>query len=563
MTTQLANLLNQCINCLQSDDDTSAEQSLNQAIQLDPTNTDVLHFFGIIESKRRKFDSALVYFQKALKTAPHSVFINNNIGKALIELKRYNEALIFFDRAIAIDPNNFEAYCNKGHTLQSLQRYEDALIAYDKAIFIDPHNTEAYCKMGSVLQDLNRFEEAIAQFDQALRLKPDYCEAYNSKGAAHFELLQYDEALIACDKAIAINTHYPQIYLNKSVTLQALKQYSEALKNLHKAIEIDADCADAHFNAGILYLKLGQFQSGWVGWEWRWSTSNFDSLRYVTAKPVWSGEKTEQRVLVWPEQGIGDQILYSSMFKELGLLSSKVIVSIEARLLSICRRSFPNLDFVDSRIPISDVAYDLQISMGSLMKHLRLNEDSFRNPSFPYLTDDKQRTASIRDYLDSMKSNKLVCGLSWRTLNMPVGKHRSIPLDKLTPLLNLDQYGFINLQHGMIAPDLKLLQDQVAKKIHQFPDIDLFNDLEGILSLIQACDLIVTCDNSVVHMAGALNKKTILIAPFETGKFWYWHEVGGSSLCYPSVKVFSQHRQGSWDEVIEQVKLYLEDSVSK
>lgn len=559
MISHLSHLLNQCIKLLQANDDHSAELLLAQAIKLDPYNVDTLHFFGIIEVRRKKFDSALLYFQKALKVSPNHVYANSNVGNVLLELKRYNEALIYFERVIAFDPNYVDAYCNKGNALQALGRYEEALAAYEKTISIDPKYAEAFYGKGSILHELGHFEDALKQFDCALKLIPDYCEAYNAKGAAHFELLQYEEALIACDKAIAINPCYAQVYLNKSLTLQALRKYSEALKNLHKATEINPDFADAHFMAGILYLKQGQYRSGWEGWEWRWLIASLNSVKYPSTKPFWEGQKTEQRILVWSEQGIGDQILYGSLLNEVSLLSPKIIVSLEPRLLSIYRRSFPNIEFVNSSMPLADDAYDLQIAMGSLMKYLRLNEKNFRNPSFPYLTDDKEKTVSIRNSLDSINPNKLICGLSWRTLNLPAGKHRCIPLDKLTPVLNLDKYVLINLQHGNIAPDLKLLQDEVSRKIHQIPGINLFDDLEGALSLIQSCDLIVTCDNSVAHMAGALNKRVILIVPYEIGRFWYWYGTSEGSLCYPSVEVFSQAKQGSWDEVIEEVKSYMQN----
>lgn len=558
MNPKILSLLDQSMSLLQANDDYSAELLLNQIIKLEPNNADALHFLGIIEVKRKKFDSALLYFQKVLKVSPHHVYANSNVGNVLIELKRYNEALIYFDRVIAIDPDYVDAYCNKGNALKALGRYEDALTSYDKAIANDSKHVEAFYNKGSVLHELGHFEDALRQFNIALGIEPDNCEVYSSKGAAHHELLQYEEALIACDKAIAINSKYAQVYLNKCVTLQALRRYPEALENLNKAIEVDGDYADAHFIAGILQLKMGQFQSGWDGWEWRWLSSNFNSVKYLTSKPEWNGQKTQQRVMVWPEQGIGDQVLYSSMFHEVDALCQKVIVPIEARLLPIFRRSFPNLEFVDSRIPISADAYDLQIPMGSLMRCLRLSKDCFLKAKFPYLLDDKERTAFIRGSYKQEAPNKIVCGLSWRTSNPLVAKYRSIPLNKMASLLNLEQYQFINLQYGNIVPDLQCLPDKDAHKIQQISGVNLFDDLEGVLSLIQTCDLIVTCDNYVVHMAGALNKRVILIVPYEIGRFWYWSEMGAGSLCYPSVEIFSQTKQGSWDEVIEQVKSYMQ-----
>lgn len=558
MTPQLAFLLNQCVISLQANNDHSAELFLKQAIKLAPKNPDVLRFFGIIEAKREKFDSALEYFQKALKEAPKNVFVNSNIGNVLLELKRYDDALKAYDKAISLDPNYAEAYSNKANVLQALERYDEALFAYDKAIAIDPNYAQAYSNKGNTLQELKRYEDAIICFDRALTLNPDYFEAYCNKGVALYELLRYTDALIAYDKALSIDPNYAQAHYNKGVTLQALKLYKEALDSHLRAIDINAEYADAHLALGILHLRMNDFASGWEEHEWRWNASNSNSAQFLTSKPLWDGQKTEKRILVWPEQGVGDKILYSSMFEEVSQLSPKVIVLTDGRLISIYKRSFPDLEFVDEKKAISENDYDLQVPMGGLMKLLRPSVQSFKAVNFPYLIDDQQKTESLKRSLEPLRTGQGICGISWRSSNKKVGDHKSIPLHKLSPLLNLEKFEFINLQYDDITQDLKDLEGRLVKKIHQIPDVDLRDDLDGVLSIIQACDFIITCSNSVAHMAGALNKKTILILPYEAGKFWYWHEDDGVSLCYPSVRVFSQSKQGSWDEVISQVAAYID-----
>ena len=558
MTPQLAFLLNQSVLSLQSNNDHSAELFLKQAIKLAPKNPDVLRFFGIIEARREKFDSALAYFQKALKEAPKNVFVNSNIGNVLLELKRYEEALKAYDKAISLDPNYAEAHNNKANALQALERYDEALISYDKAIAIDPNYAQAYSNKGNTLHELKRYEDAIIYFDRALGLRPDYFEAYCNKGVTLYELLRYNDALMVYDKALSIEPNYAQAQYNKGVALQALKSYEEAVSCHLRAIDINADYADAHLALGILQLRVNDFASGWEEHEWRWKASNSNSAEYQTSKPLWDGRKTDKRILVWPEQGVGDKILYSSMFKEIGILSEKVIVSIDSRLIPIYKRSFPNLGFVDEKKSIPESDYDLQIPMGGLMKLLRPSIQSFKAVNFPYLIDDQQKTESLRGSFERPRAGQKICGISWRSSNKKVGDHKSIPLPKLSTLLNLDKFEFINLQYGDTTQDFKDLDNRSVQKIHQIPDVDLHDDLDGTLSLIQACDLIVTCSNSIAHMSGALNKKTILILPFEAGKFWYWSEADGRSLCYPSVEIFSQSEQGDWDVVVEQVKIYME-----
>ena len=90
-------------------------------------------------------------------------------------------------------------------------------------------------------------------------------------------------------------------------------------------------------------------------------------------------------------------------------------------------------------------------------------------------------------------------------------------------------------------------------QVHHFPDIDLFDDLDSVLSLVNACDVVLSSSNTIAHLAGALGKRTILIVPYETGKFWYWHEINHHSLWYPSIRVFTQKKQGDWSDVMSEV----------
>ena len=526
MTPQLAFLLSQCVNCLQSNNDHSAELFLKQAIKLAPNNPDVLRFFGIIEAKKQNFDIALSYFQKALKEAPKNVFVNSNIGNVLFELERYEEALIAYDKAISLDAEYAEAYNNKGNALQKLERYEEALSAYHQAISIIPDYAEAYCNKGIALHGLNSYQEALMAYDKTISINPNYAEAYSSKSKA----------------------------------LQAIGRYGDALDAIKMATHIRPDYRSAHLDTAFLYFKQFDFVAGWDEYEWRWLAKKANYPNHISSKPIWDGKKTSERILILPEQGVGDKILFSSVFEGLKDFSPKVMVSTDARLLAIYRRSFPSLEFVDEKITALEGEHDLHLPVGSLFKYFRTDVESFGRSKFPYLQDDQDLTASLRVTLSQQmnEDRRINCGIAWRSANKEIGVHKTITISKLAPILALEKFKFVNLQYGDVSADFKALEEGVSQKIHRIPGVDLFDDLDGVLSLIQACDLILTCSNSVAHMAGALNKKTILMLPFDAGKFWYWHAVGGQSLCYPSIKLFSQSRQGSWDEVIEQVKAYME-----
>jgi ADP-heptose:LPS heptosyltransferase len=101
------------------------------------------------------------------------------------------------------------------------------------------------------------------------------------------------------------------------------------------------------------------------------------------------------------------------------------------------------------------------------------------------------------------------------------------------------------------------MQD-LGREILSLDEIDLFEDVDGALSIISACNIVVTSSNSTAHLAGALGKETLLIVPYSVGRFWYWHAINGKSIWYPSVTVFEQEHQGDWSAPVKAVKQYLE-----
>jgi ADP-heptose:LPS heptosyltransferase len=117
---------------------------------------------------------------------------------------------------------------------------------------------------------------------------------------------------------------------------------------------------------------------------------------------------------------------------------------------------------------------------------------------------------------------------------------------------------FVNLQYGDVANSLLQVKEELGREIINLDEIDLFNDVDGALSIIAACDIVVTSSNTTAHLAGALGKETLLLVPYSVGKFWYWHAIDGKSIWYPSVTVCEQQLQDDWSSPVNAVKQYLE-----
>lgn len=146
-----------------------------------------------------------------------------------------------------------------------------------------------------------------------------------------------------------------------------------------------------------------------------------------------------------------------------------------------------------------------------------------------------------------------------KVIILQLAEKKSVDLEEMNPLLILKQeIDFINLQHGDTEKELEFIRKSFDVNIISAPSIDLFTDLDGLASLISVCDIVVTTSNSIAHFSGALGKEALLLLPYSDGKFWYWHDIDGVSLWYPSIKVFKQENPGDWSTPIQKAKAYME-----
>jgi hypothetical protein len=331
-------------------------------------------------------------------------------------------------------------------------------------------------------------------------------------------------------------------------------RYDEALLVSEQSVLSKPYFPEALWNKSILCFVLGNYEEGWQLFHYRWNGSKTDSIPLESSRPDWDGvDLRHKRVYVWAEQGVGDNVLYSAMLKNLEALQGTWVVACDHRLIPIFERSFPSIRFVDKLIGLPEDEYDQQIPIGDLGKWFRLKVDDFDSTRHGYLIPDPVKVAHWRSTLKQRTG--LIVGLSWRSANKAVGAHKSINLHMLADLLALENVTFVNLQYDHVDAELESLPSTVKEKILQPGQLDTLNDLDNLLAVIEACDVIVTVSNTTAHLSGSVHKKTLLMLPFSQGKFWYWqpHPTKKGSLWYESTDLLTQNQPNQWTAVLEAV----------
>jgi hypothetical protein len=259
---------------------------------------------------------------------------------------------------------------------------------------------------------------------------------------------------------------------------------------------------------------------------------------------------------LWAEQGIGDEIFYFGMLKNFSDTDARVTVSADTRLHALFKRSMPELEFVD-RKEIDNIcdenAFDFQAPIGDIGQLFSVDKSLMLKIPKPFFQINQSRCGDIKNK-NLFLSGKFVCGISWKSTNKDIGITKSLNLIDLSPLLSIENVVFVSLQYGSTADEIEFVEKNIGIKIHTIDGLDIFNDIDGLVSLISLCDLVVTTSNITAHLTGAIGKKGLVLMPFSKGKIWYWHSGVGPSLWYPSLELVSQSQMNDWTDPINKCK---------
>ena len=109
--------------------------------------------------------------------------------------------------------------------------------------------------------------------------------------------------------------------------------------------------------------------------------------------------------------------------------------------------------------------------------------------------------------------------------------------------------------------EIEFIEKSIGKRIHTVDGLDIYNDIDGLVALIDKCDFVVTTSNVTAHLTGSIGKKGIVLLPFSKGKIWYWHSGIGQSLWYPSLELVSQIHMNDWTDPIQKCKKWILDQI--
>jgi tetratricopeptide (TPR) repeat protein len=554
----------------------TAVELIRKAIAINPNEPHYHSNLGTVLQAQGKLDQALACFEQALTLKPDLAEVHSNFGNILLTQGKLDEAATRQERAIALKPDCAEAYFNLGNVrkaqgnfdvavdcyMQALAlkpvlvaaetnlgsvlytqgKLDEAEAALERALSLRPDHPEAHSNLGSVLQARNKLDEAVACYERALALKPDRPEVLSNLGTALHALDQLDDAVACYERALAVNPDFAEAHHNLGCVLFSLARVDEALARHSKALALQPDYPQARFAESLAQLCKGDFAGGWHNYESRWHTKDHDTPRRAYTQPLWTGEKlTSGRLLIWGEQGIGDEIMFAGLIPDVMRSGNRCILDSIARLKPLFARSFPDVEVISGHQPGDNPELDIAAHSpsGSLPRLFRLSHAAFAATTSPYLIADPEKRHRFRArYSDGRR----LVGLAWHTNNRKTGRGRSVDLSLFAPLLARPDIRWISLQYG---------DHQAFEPIFIDRSVDQLKDMDDFAAQIAALDLVITIDNSTAHLAGALGVPVWLLLPFAAD--WRWLDAGDRSPWYPTMHLFRQPKLRDWQSVIEKV----------
>ena len=489
---------------------------------------------------------------------------------------------------------------------EKLQEAENLLL---QMINKQPDNWMAIFMLAGIYLHTDKNGLAIVMLKHANTIQPGVAEIYNNIGTAFRKENKYPEAEEWLLKAADARPEDADVWNNLGTLFVNEGNPEKGIEYLDKAIELEPHHKHAHWNRGLCYLEVERWAEGFDEYVWGLSTKDRMNKNYGFAT-WWDGKPHDQTLVIYGEQGIGDEIMFMSAFKDvIDQYPGKVIFDAHPRLIGMFQRAFPGIEMYPTR-KVIDHEPDwvkeekpvYKCAAASMFKYLRRKEGDF--PKTAYLKADPEKTAEYEQWLKALGDGPYI-GLTWVAGHKKTRKDiRAFPLETYLPLFEaFPDATYVSFQYSDHSEQTKELEEKHGIKVHHFPEVVesarwekwFIKDEEGdriaqfddkrfakqylaqqlnkekltvehvpgngydydeTLALATALSNLggiqVAPNTSLVHLCGAAGLKMKTMTPNRPA--WrYGLEREDMAMYGPWVKQFRQGDEGGWEEVLPRV----------
>jgi tetratricopeptide (TPR) repeat protein len=424
-------------------------------------------------------------------------------------------------------------------------RLDEAIASYMRLLSVKPDHAELHNNLGVALRLAGKLEASVSHHRLSLAADPANPALHSNLGNALRAAHQFDEAVKHHYRSIALSRDYAEGFFNLALCLRDLGRLDEAIGCFSRALTLNPDGRRMRVEFAIALLMRGDLAEGFAAYETRKRLPETPSPDFE--QPAWDGGPLEgKRILLYPEQGLSDALLFVRFARELKRRGATVIVLCQALLKELLRA----VDFVDEVVAEGEKlpAFDVHASLVSL-PHLCRPDFVALSTEPPYL----RAPDESRIKLGHVGGAKLRIGLYWAAMpGQTQDRQRSVPFPQLLALSGDPELLIFSLQGGVHQKDIQTFG--AGGLVHDVGR-GIFDFAEAATALSQL-DLLVSIDAPVAHLAAAMGVKTWVLLPAAAD--WRWQLGGAGAPWYPSARLFRQSVPGDWSDVLAAVRRELD-----
>ena len=460
--------------------------------------------------KLARWQDLKALWQHACKHPQVSLKMLSQLANLHLRLNELTEAAEVVDRIESKSGLDAKLLALRYSIASAAGKHQEALRIALEAVKFEPKSVVGFVNLGVAFCDLAMREQGEAAFKIALELEPDNITALINLGFIHSEKQETEESIRFYERALELTKIY---------------------KGIQKEV--------IEFPLSFNYLSSGRLSEGWRLYDSGFHVALKASSRRTPSRifdvPTWLGQALGQEtLLIWREQGLGDELRFSSCLEDVSKRCAKIIVECDPRLIKIFQRSFPRIRFREPKWNVSTGKadtkdYDFHIPMGSLPRYFRNKINDFY-PLKSYLIPSEKDCAEIKKVFDQNLPKGKKIGICWRSGNLnPTRNDFYNNLVDWADILRTPGCVFINLQYGNAEGEIQSAEKALGVKIYRWDDLDLKNDLEGVFALISNLELVISVGTAVAAMAPLVGTPTWQLLPKKhwtefNSEEWLWSD---------------------------------------
>jgi len=411
------------------------------------------------------------------------------------------------------------AYHKAGNLDMAARIYDQLLGQLEKP---DPNVLFGY---GTLLVGQQKYGLGMCLLRASISIYPKHAATWANLGCACKFMGRDEEAWQAYLQADALEPNTPDVLAGMAGYWVNKNESGKVEEFARRALAVAPNHEAANMHLALALLEQGRYEEAWPRYEWRWETTERKNDKRPYKAPRWDGKKVNF-LAIHGEQGLGDEILFMSLFPKARELANEIVIECAERLVPTFKDSFGVRCYPDHKTLIENEGEpDAYIPMGSLPLVLG-NPDGkpfLKRPHF-------------------VSSGKPKIGIAWRGGTVRTNhKERSIKLEMLRPIFDVVDADFISIQYG---------DDDVEREGQENGLITGPRDFDSLHRRIAMCDLVISACQTSVHQAGAMGVDCWVMTP-KRAAWRYCRE--NMMPWYESVRLFRQENDGEWEPVIEKI----------